>query len=129
MLIPSFIVAQTVQVVAWATVTFLYKGVQYSSQFRSGGAWAGYAPNLKPSWFGQQVDLSDIQWRQFRSNLPLLMGAMLAFAGWNRWAFPKQISLDAKLKKSLAFTVLFLGERGGRCGGNGTVVKSGEIFL
>lgn len=60
----------------------LIQGIKYSAQFAQGGTWDGRAPGLRPSnwWPGQSMDLSDDQWRTFRSSLLPLACVLLAHA-------------------------------------------------
>lgn len=73
------------QVVLAALLHLIHTGYEYSLQFEAGGRWDGYAPGLRAGWLGgRRVDLSDTQWREFRSAAPALASVLLIFAGLSR---------------------------------------------
>ena len=68
------------QVVGVALVHVIATGYNYSSQFEAGGRWDGYLTGLQPGWlFGRRIDISDVQWRNFRAAIPSLVAVMSAF--------------------------------------------------
>ena len=76
----------TFQVVAVALGHLIYTGYIYSRQFDK-GKWTGYAPGVvEQGWFfWRRIDLSDTQWREFRSAAPALITVLLIFAILSRW--------------------------------------------
>ncbi|KAJ2787523.1 glycerol transporter [Coemansia interrupta] len=68
-----------------AVCSMVYTMVQASSPRR--GEYHEYSHSLSEGWlFGRQVDMSDGQWRTFRSNLPAFVLAMFAYVALN-WVF------------------------------------------
>lgn len=69
-----------VQIVVAALGHLIYSGALWSREFDVGGRLAGKLPGLRRGWIlGRSVDLSDIQWREFRAGLPALTTALLVF--------------------------------------------------
>eukprot|EP00887_Chlorella_sp_A99_P004096 scaffold23.g4096.t1 len=77
-------------VTAWAAATLAWRGYRFSLQFEEGGTWDGHAPGLRPGSgpLRRRVDLSDIQWRDFRGGMLPLALALGAFALLSRLLAP-----------------------------------------
>lgn len=72
-------ISTSLKVVANSLRAVVVVGVRLSDQL-SEIRGARLLPGLRPGWiFGHTVDLSDHQWRDFRSNLFPLTAAMLSF--------------------------------------------------
>ncbi len=60
-------------VVGACFLILVQRGIEFSNACSPGGIWEGRAPKLEKGWiFGRRVDLSDNQWRSFRSMIPAL---------------------------------------------------------
>ncbi|OPL10233.1 MAG: hypothetical protein AVO34_11670 [Firmicutes bacterium ML8_F2] len=99
---------------ALALLHLIYTGYVYSAQFDLGGKWEGYAPGLRQGWFfNKLVDLSDAQWREFRSGAPALAVVLVAYASMSRFLQRRWNSSDDKSGKTnsatarAVFTILF----------------------
>ena len=67
------------QVVAYSLLVVIATGIELSSQLLHLSR-GGMLPGLRPGWIhSRSVDLSDSQWRDFRSHLLLLTSTMLSF--------------------------------------------------
>jgi hypothetical protein len=104
------------QIVASALIHLIHSGISYSRQFESGGRWDGYAVGLHTGWLkGRKVDLSDIQWREFRASLPALtvffcLFALSSTAMQLRWAdAPPSARARARAWLHLLIALVFLG--------------------
>ncbi len=97
----------------------MYTGYIYSAQFDLGGKWEGYAPGLRQGWFFHKlIDLSDIQWREFRSGAPSLVGVLAIYAiisrfvqrRWNLTSNTSNVKGSAKARAvwTVVFSALFL---------------------
>lgn len=98
----------------------IYTGYIYSAQFDLGGKWDGYAPGLRQGWlFHKRIDLSDIQWREFRSGAPALVTVLVVYVAlsrvvqhrWKNRAGTSNAKNSAKARAgfSIIFSALFLG--------------------
>jgi D-alanyl-lipoteichoic acid acyltransferase DltB (MBOAT superfamily) len=86
----------------------------YSAQFDIRGKWEGYAPGLRQGWFFHKlIDLSDIQWREFRSGAPSLVAVLVLYALLSRFVqriwknSNKKSSKNSAAKARASFTILF----------------------
>lgn len=97
----------------------IYTGYVYSRQFDN-GRWTGYAPGVvEQGWFfWRRVDLSDTQWREFRSAAPALAVVLVLFAAISRWmqrrwakAVPVQpeVAARARARFIVGFAAVFMG--------------------
>lgn len=58
-------------VVGVCFLILVQRGYEFSNAFGHGGEWDGRAPKLQEGWIpGRRVDVSDDQWRSFRSMIP-----------------------------------------------------------
>ncbi|PRW20737.1 membrane-bound O-acyltransferase isoform X1 [Chlorella sorokiniana] len=103
-------------VVGVALVFVTHRGYQFSWQFEHGQRWDRYAPGLQPgSWLGRRVDLSDIQWREFRAGLPALAALFLAAAAASRLLHQWGATATMRSRAHLLLSLAFLGYLHGSC--------------
>lgn len=88
-------------------------GYRFSLQFEKGGEWQGNAPGLRSGWlFGRSMDLSDIQWRNFRGAFPALIAAMGCFVAVSHLVRRHQPSAGLSPVKSRSVDTTATGRSG-----------------
>lgn len=102
-------------VVSLALLFFAWKGYQFSWKFELGQEWDGYAPGLQPGMLGRRVDMSDIQWRDFRAGLPAMAAFFVGAAGAARWLQHTGGRPVSRASCHLLFSLAFLCHLHGAC--------------
>uniref|UniRef100_A0A7S0UNN4 Uncharacterized protein n=1 Tax=Polytomella parva TaxID=51329 RepID=A0A7S0UNN4_9CHLO len=91
-------------IVTYAQVVILVEGIRFSKQLSSSLSIRG----IYPSFFGFKNDLSDPQWREFRSSLPLLTGAMATFVLLSKWV-TQSYGFLGRRRYQVAVGMIFIG--------------------
>lgn len=101
--IPSVEVYLYSGLTAWAIYLLYSRGVALSNEYAEHFA----QQDLRPGWiFDWHMDLSDVQWREFRASLPLLTCAFAGF--WLLSQLARRLGSQAQLIYYLVFSTVFM---------------------